>query len=145
MPTEKVNEHTRRDWRRLGFYYDRDDSSNSWKIIGSRKGLRAFRDILVAYVAAHDANCDSDHEHYGPYMYLEVRTAESASITKHTIQGALADLDRLAKLVEESVSGMKPLSTMRIQDEFAPGSPYALVLEMRDDDFDPASADPMLR
>jgi hypothetical protein len=31
-----------------------------------------------------------------------------------------------------------------VQDEFAANSPYALVLEVCEDDFDPAQADPML-
>jgi hypothetical protein len=31
-----------------------------------------------------------------------------------------------------------------IQDEFAANSPYALIFEVREDDFDPAQADPML-
>ena len=31
-----------------------------------------------------------------------------------------------------------------IQEEFAANSPYALIFEVREDDFDPAQADPML-
>jgi len=35
VPSEAVNEATRRQWRDLGFFYDRDDAAKSWRIVGT--------------------------------------------------------------------------------------------------------------
>jgi hypothetical protein len=87
---------------------------------------------------------DSEHEHYGPYSYLEVMTSPKAGFDHHAIYGSLADLTRLAALVESKLATARPGSTIRIREEFALDSPYALVLDLRDDGFDPAAADALL-
>ena len=56
---------------RLGFFYDRDDASKEWILVGSRAGLQRFADLLHAYVADPRHETLSEHEHYGPYMYLD--------------------------------------------------------------------------
>jgi hypothetical protein len=55
-----------------------------------------------------------------------------------------SDLARLARIIDAKVAAAQPGSSISIRDEFSPTSPYALVLEMREDGFDPASADPAL-
>ncbi len=42
MPSAKINEMTQREWRELGYFYDRDDSAKEWRLIGSKAGLRQF-------------------------------------------------------------------------------------------------------
>jgi hypothetical protein len=59
----------------------------------------------------------------------------------HAIRGPLNALENLASLVEARVATMKPGANVRIGDDFAAGTPYALVLDLREDDFDPASLD----
>lgn len=54
------------------------------------------------------------------------------------------DLERLAKLIEAKLATAHPGSSVLIQEEFAPNSPYGLVLDLREDGFDPATADPLL-
>jgi hypothetical protein len=49
--------------------------------------------------------------------------------------------ESLASLVEAKVGAMTPGSNVRIGDEYAGGTPYALMLDLREDDFDPASLD----
>jgi hypothetical protein len=56
----------------------------------------------------------------------------------------LADLARLAMLIEAKLTTAEPGSAVHIQGEFDADSAYALVLEIREDSFDPATADPLL-
>jgi hypothetical protein len=144
MPSDEVNKKTREEWRDLGFFYDGDDDAKVWKFIGSRKGLLTFPDTLRAYVADPRNALESEHEHYGPYMYLKVMTWPEAAFANDAIRGSLTDLARLAALVEAKLAGSQPGSAVRIHDEFAADSPYALVLEVREDGFDPATADFLL-
>ena len=144
MPSDATNSATRREWRDLGFFYDRDDQAKVWRLTGSRSGLLRFRDALVAY-ATDPRNADkSEHQHYGPYMYLEIMTWPEAGFDEHAIRGPLQDLKRLATIVERKLLEAKPGETVRIHGEFEANSPFALILEVREDGFDPADADPML-
>jgi hypothetical protein len=136
-----VKDDTRREWRELGFFYDRDDASKEWRLVGSRNGLRRFADLLRSYASDPRNEKKSEHEHYGPYMYLEVMTWPEAGMDGHAIRGPLSALDGLASLVDAKVAVMKPGGGVRIGDEFATGTVYTLVLNLRDDDFDPASLD----
>src|SRR5258706_1553818 len=144
MPSDEVNKQTHAEWQALGFFYDRDDEAKVWKLIGSRADLLRFRDALLAYVNNPHSAIESEHEHYGPYMYLKIMTWQEAGFDNNAIRGPLADLLRLAKLVETKLAKAQAGSVFRIQDEFIRHSPYALVLEVREDGFDPATADQLL-
>jgi hypothetical protein len=87
---------------------------------------------------------EAEHERYGPYAYLEVMTWPVAGFDDHAIRGPLKELARLAKLVEAKLATVSPGSSVLIQEEFAADSPYALALDLREDGFDPATADPLL-
>ena len=130
------------EWRKLGFFHEIDTKKNLRKLTGSRLGLLRFRAILLEYVADPRNALKSEHEHYGPYGSLEVMTWPDAGVDGHAVRGSLADLTRLAKLVETKLSAAKPGSLIRIREEFASDSPYTLLLDVRDDAFDPASLDP---
>ena len=141
----ETKEVTRREWRELGFFYDRDDDAKEWRLVGSRTGLMRFAELLRAYVAHPGNAMKSEHEHYGPYMYLEIMTWPEPGMDDHSIHGPLDALRRLAVLVETKVAGLKPGQHARLRDEFAPGAAYILVLNLRPEGFDPASADGALR
>lgn len=144
MPSDAANKATRQEWRELGFFYDRDDTARAWKLTGSRAGLLRFRDILLAYAANSRNVMKSEHEHYGPYMYLEVMTWPEAGFDEHAIRGQPADLLRLATLVQSKLAAAVPGKSILIREEFSSNSPYCLVLDLREDGFDPAIADPLL-
>jgi hypothetical protein len=144
MPSDITNRATRLEWRELGFFYDRDDQAKVWKLTGSRAGLLRFRDILFSYTANTRNATQSEHEHYGPYSYLKVMTWPEARFDDYAIRGSLTDLAHLASLIEAKLNGARPGSTVRIREEFAEDSPYALFLDVREDQFDPASADSLL-
>ena len=65
-----MNKATRREWRALGFFYDRDDVGRKWRLIGSRAGLLRFKEALLRYAADPRNAGISEHEHFGPYSTL---------------------------------------------------------------------------
>jgi hypothetical protein len=138
---EALKEQTRREWRELGFFYGRSDPSKEWVIVGSREGLLRFRDLLLAYVADPRNEKKSEHEHYGPYSYLEIMTWPDPGMDGHAIHGSLSDLRRLAEIIDAKVDVASSGARITIRDEYAANAEFSLVLEMREDDFDPASAD----
>jgi len=144
MQSDTTNRVTRREWRELGFFYDCDENSKVWRLTGSRDGLRRFRDVLHLYAADPRNAVVPEHQHYGPYMHLVIQTSLNAGFDDQSIHGSVIDLARLANLVEVKLLDAHPGSVLRIEDEFAAGSSYALILDVREDGFDPAKADPLL-
>jgi hypothetical protein len=141
---EQLKQLTREDWRELGFHYELDHPSKEWRLMGSRGGLLRFRDLLRKYVSDPRNALKSEHEHYGPYMYLKVMTWPEAGMNADAIFGPLSALDRLASLIEARLPSVEVGASLRIGAEFAIDAEYSLVLQLQADDFDPASADPGL-
>src|SRR3984893_15609512 len=144
MSSASGDQWVRREWRKLAFLYDRNDEEKVWRLIGSRSGLLRFRDALLEYADDPSNDYESEHAHYGPYSYLEIMTCPEPGFDDHAIHGSLADLKRLAAIVGNRLAVVHAGDSVRIQDEFAANNPYALILEVREDGFDPAQADPML-
>jgi hypothetical protein len=141
VPTEKINEVTRREWRELGFFYDRDDGTKEWRIRGSRAGLFGFARILLEYSKNPRRQQLSEHDHLGPYMYLEIGTWNARVIDDHWIAGTLEDLNALSTLITQGISEAMPGDVIRLRHAYSPSSPYELRLEVCGDEFDPATAD----
>jgi hypothetical protein len=141
MPAEKVNEATRQEWRELGFFYDRDDGTKEWLIRGSRAGLLEFSRILREYSKNPGRQQLSEHDHLGPYMYLEIGTWSARVIDDHWIAGPPEDFGVLSALIAERLSKAKEGDMLRLREVYAPASPYELRLEVCGDEFDPAAAD----
>jgi len=144
VPSDATNRNTRLEWRKLAFFYDRDDQAKVWRVIACRKGLAAFRGVVASYAADRRNVQISEHQHYGPYGYLEITTWPKRTFDETGIRGTLDDLARLADLIETELASMLPGSSVQIREEFAINSSYGLILEMREDEFDPATADSLL-
>ncbi len=144
-PSEATNAATRREWRELGFFYDRSDTTRQWRIIGSIAGLCAFVEMLYAYSRNPRNAMQSEHDHYGPYMYLKIMTWPEAGIDRNAIYGSLNDLNGLAQLIEQRLHQAIPGDTLTVGKAYVPECEYDLVLEIMDAGFDPAAADPCLR
>ena len=99
MSNEASNEATRRAWRALGFFCDRNNAAKEWRIVGPVKGLRKFASEIRTYASnpAHDR--PSEYTHFGPSMNLEVGTWHQTEITEQWIGGPLVELLRLATLI----------------------------------------------
>ena len=136
-----TEEQIKQQWRELGFFCELDDEKKAWMLTGSRAGLLYFPDLLLGYVADSQNALDGSHKQYGPYGSLEVMTYAVAGFDGRAIRGSLDDLARLAELVEAKLATAEPGTPIRIRDEYAPESRYTLVLDVRADKFDPATAD----
>lgn len=143
-PSEATNDHTRGEWRELGFYYAIDDSTRTWRLVGSPAGLTQFVTLLDEYVRDPRNDALSEHDHYGPYMYLKVMTWDSAGINENSIHGTIADIARLRDLVSERLSSCHPGQQFDLGPDYAPDAEYGLRFEIRAEPFDPAEADPEL-
>ena len=135
------NEDIKRGWRELGFFCELDDQNRVWTLTGSRAGLLHFPDLLRGFIIDPANASDGAQQHYGPYGSLDIMTYADAGLTGNAIRGSLTDLDRLASIVETHLVVAEPGTTIRIREEYAPDSRYALVLDVRADGFDPSSTD----
>jgi hypothetical protein len=140
-PAEMTEDHIKQEWRKLGFFCELDNEKKAWILTGSRAGLLYFPDLLLGFVADPKNAANAEHEHYGPYGSLEVMTWTEAGLDGHAIRGSLVNLAHLASLVEGKLAIAQPGDRLRIREEYAATSPYALVLDVRADGFDPASTD----
>ena len=141
MASEVTKQRTRDEWRELGFFYDRDDHSREWRVVGSRKGFHKFAELLRAY-ARNPRNAGmSEHDHYGPYMYLKIMTWPEQGMDANVIFGPVEKLAELADIVEREIVSAEPGEIRCIRDQFSSKAEYKLVLELRAEEFDPASAD----
>lgn len=147
MPSRdsRTDASTRKEWRKLKFYYDFDKNSSCWRIIGSKSGLNEFCNLLRQYIANPKNNLKSEHEHYGPYMYLEIMTWDEPKITSHAIAGTLEQLKSLAEICQFKIQTSNIGDVIIIDKEFGHNNPAKLQLEIQKDNFDPVDADPQLK
>ena len=135
------NESTRRAWRELGFFCGRDSAAKEWRIVGSVKGLRKFAAEIRKYASNPANDRLSEYTQFGPAMNLELGTSHQSEITEQWIGGPLADLLRLATLIERSAQANVVGKRIALRSNFSPMAPYELILDVRDEAFDPALAD----
>lgn len=140
----KVAEMTRREWRDLGFFYFSDDDAREWQLTGSRHGLLRFADRLDAYAADPRFFDQSEHDHFGPHMYLKIMTWPEAGIDGRSIHGTQEDIRRLAALVREKLSSARAGEVVSVCREYVADAEYRIVFRVREDSFDPAGEDPQL-
>jgi hypothetical protein len=129
------------EWRELGFYFDQREGVKERRLVGSRQGLRHFRDLLIAYASDPRNDQESEHEHYDPFGSLKIMTAASPGMDTHAIFGPLSDLKRLADIVDTHLDAATPGAQVRISEEYAPNCEYVLILDVRQDGYDPPSAE----
>ena len=141
MPNEAAKESTRRAWRELGFFCDRNDAAKEWRIVGSVKGLKKFASEIRKYASNPANDRLSEYTQFGPAMNLEIGTSHQTEITEQWIGGPLADLLRLATLIERSAQDNVVGKRIALRASFSPMAPYELILDVRDDAFDPALVD----
>jgi hypothetical protein len=137
---EFTEEQIKQKWRELGFFCEVDHVEKTWTLTGSRAGLLFFPDLLLGYTSDPANAAPGAKQKYGPYGTLEVMTWLEAGFG-NSIHGSTKALAHLAEIVEAKLASAQPGEEVRIRSEFAPNSPYTLLLDVRPDGFDPASAD----
>jgi hypothetical protein len=142
MSSEAAKEATRRAWRELGFFCGRNAAAKEWRIVGSVKGLRKFAAEIRKYASNPANDRLSEYTQFGPAMNLEVGTSHQTEITEQWIGGPLVDLLRLATFIERSAQANVVGKCVALRSNFSPMAPYELILDVRDEAYDPASPDP---
>ncbi|HEY0528473.1 MAG TPA: hypothetical protein VGD02_06565 [Gemmatimonadaceae bacterium] len=137
---EFTEEQIKQKWRELGFFCEVDHVEKTWTLAGSRAGLLFFPDLLLGYSSDPANAAPGAKKKYGPYGTLEVMTWLEPGFG-NSIHGSTKALAYLAEIVEAKLASAQPGEEVRIRSEFAPNSPYTLLLDIRPDGFDPASAD----
>lgn len=136
-----TEDQIKQGWRKLGFFCEVDSEKRTWTLTGSRAGLLYFPDLLLGYVNDPANATDGSKQNYDPYGSLEIMTYPEAGFDGHAIRGSLAALTHLAELVEQKLATAEAGEQIKIREDFAEGSPFGLVLDVRADGFDPAAAD----
>ncbi|HJQ10780.1 MAG TPA: hypothetical protein VJ840_07085 [Gemmatimonadaceae bacterium] len=136
-----TEDQIKQGWRKLGFFCELDAEKRVWTLTGSRAGLLYFPDLLLGYVNDPQNAADGSRQHYDPYGSLEIMTYPEAGFDSHAIRGSLTALTHLAELVEQRLALAEPGDQIKIREDYAPASPFALLLDVRPDGFDPAAAD----
>ncbi|GEO11107.1 hypothetical protein [Segetibacter aerophilus] len=135
------------EWRQLGFYYDFDDrlSVNQWRFYGSKQGLLNFVKLLGDYVNNKNNDQFSEHEHYGPYMYLKIITLENQCvINENAIGGTIEDLKRLRNLLADKIEKSLPGQTFSIDKDFGEDNTVTAKFFVMAKDFDPVTMDELI-
>ena len=135
---------TAEQWRQLGYHYDRNDTAKEWVLTGSPFGLKRFVVQLRQYAGNAAKSAASEHDHWGPYSYLEIMTWHEAGIDQHSIFGTPDDLRRLAEIVEKYLLDVNVETHIEVSPEYSETCSYRLVLAIKDYGFDPARNDPQL-
>jgi len=136
-----MGESIAEQWRKLGFWYDHTEEAG-WELRGSKEGLLRFVSALRRY-ATHPANASpGEHQHFGPYSYLEVCTSAMPDINSHCIEGPPAAVARLADLLEARLATAEAGDRFDLAPEYAPGGSCPCLIRVEVPEFDPASLDP---
>jgi hypothetical protein len=141
MPSKSINEFTRKEWRELGFFYERDDETKTWRLLGSRSGLSNFAISVREYALRKGSQQISEHEHFGPYEYLEVGTWSTPDITDHWLAGPPLALIALSEEIVRQLLSANEGTVIQLRSHYSPSSAYEFQLEVQADCFDPALAD----
>ncbi len=141
MTSDATNQSTVEEWSELGFFYDVDDEEKEWLFVGSLNGLSKFSDLLENYVADKRNEAFSEHEHYGPYMYLKIVTLEEPEIGGRYIGGPLKALHFLRELFKEKLSVTDVGKSFEIGSEFCEDPDYRIKVFVKPSGFHPAKAD----
>lgn len=140
--SKKVIEQTKNEWNDLGFYYDRDDDKSIWQIIGSKKGILKFCKLLEEYSDDKSREPISEDRHFGPYSYLKFMTWNEPKIAEREICGKLNDFKILSEIIKQKLNMSK--NTFQIDKEYSKNNEYRLEFIIKEDNFEPASADTQL-
>jgi hypothetical protein len=131
---------TTAEWNDLGFWYD-VTPEKGWVIRGSCAGLEKFAALLDAYAVSPRNAALSEHDHFGPYMYLKVVTWSSSEVNRNGIYGTLADIVRLAALIRGRLLSCKPGDSFALAQAFSAASSTELTLVCEPESFNPGAYD----
>ncbi len=138
-----IDQRIKDEWRKLGFYYDREESANKseWKFYGSKQGLYNFVKLLEDYTNNSNNDFLSEHIHYGPYSYLKIMTWDKAVITENYIAGTIKDLKNFKNVIADKLEKVQAEQNFKIDKEYGIDNTATAEFFIMKDDFDPVSMD----
>jgi len=139
--TDKLKKITIEEWRQLGYHYYKDDDLKKWIITGSPFGIESFAIQLMQYSIDEKNDKLGEHDHWGPYLYLEIMTHDRPGMDHHAIFGTLSDIKRLSDIVVSKLKDTSINETILIKDEYTPSAEYSLELNVMEYGFDPSTCD----
>ena len=142
-PSDKVNEQTKNEWNTLGFYYDCDDDKGFWQIIGSKEGILKFCKLLEDYSNNGSKQNISEDEHFGPYSYLKFMTWNEPKIAKREICGRQSDFKILSDIIKHRLKTSN--ENFQVDKEYSNNNEYRIEFIIKEESFEPASADSQLK
>lgn len=140
----KLKNITKEEWRQLGYYYEIDEINKKWIIVGSLFGIRNFISQLNEYANNSKNSKISEHDHWGPYMYLKIMTNTDPVINKNCISGSLSDLKRLSEIIDKKLNDNLINTTLEIKEEYSKDCEYSIQFKIMEYGFDPATEDKQL-
>lgn len=120
-------------WRAFGAYFEFEEARRAWCVRGSREGIASF----CAAVRSAAVNTQ-----LGPHRDLLLFAGEPRIMTEG-IRGSAADFARLADLIEKKLDRCEPGDEFQIDKQFAAMNSASVYILVEDDDFDPASPEPL--
>jgi hypothetical protein len=139
----EIDQMTTEEWRKLGFFYCQkaEANINEWQFYGSQQGLFKFVELLDKYIHNHNRHFNSEHDHYGPYMYLKIMTWDKPLITNNFIAGTINDLEKLKNIVKDKLAAAQSGQEFYIDKEYGVENTMGLRFIVLSADFDPPSLD----
>lgn len=126
--------HLNDQWRDFGVYFAFEEWRAAWGIRGSRDGVRKF---CASLRRGGDENVQ-----LGPHRDLLLFRG-SPRILVEGIRGEREDFERLASTIERKIERCDPGDEFQIDKQFAAMNTASLYVWLEDDDFDPASCEPL--
>lgn len=131
-------------WQDLGFFYDQDIIKQCWRFTGSKKGLENFCTTLFKYSQNPHFKTIGSHDHYGPHWYLKIVTWHEPIIEENAIGGTVEDIFRLGQIIKNNISMYKKGDIFYVGEEYSQKFIWYLSFDIRHEDFDPSSIDPLI-
>lgn len=100
--------------------------------------------MLIQYSTNPRKNKLGEHEHFGPYWYLEVLTSDQPEINEHAICGTLTDIARLAEILRRKLSSAAEGDSFIVDSEYFKFNQSKMKFDILFEGVDPSTLDPLL-
>jgi hypothetical protein len=112
-----------------------------WEFSGDRLGLQRFYNELMNFIVSTKSLDLSEHIHLGPYSYLKIVKWDSAFISSDGFYGTNQDFKKLADIFLVKLKSVKANCSFTIDEEFSKSNKAYLLVNIKEDGFDPSSLD----
>lgn len=130
------------EWRQIGYFVEIDKEEKAFRLIGSPCGLGEFCYDLEEYVIEDENDVVGEHIHLTPAGYLRIETSLEPMVNGYAISGSLDDLSKLVDIVASRLKDENIGKQIEIKEHYSSESTWAIILDIRDYGFDPASLIP---